>query len=162
MSYSGIRFLAPTLVVCAGVCAACCAADEKNERVDLKEHYRCEGGNPQGGKYEGTVSITPQRDTYLVRWEIGQQKQTGLGILDGDLFSVSWAAHGPKGVEAMGIVIYRVRDQGEKLVGRWAQMPGDGRTFTEILTPRGNGDAPEESASPVAGAACPPAALAGR
>jgi hypothetical protein len=100
-----------------------------DDRLDITGQYQGEGDNARGGKYTATVTIAKRQATYVVKWEMPAQEQFGVGILEGDLLSVSWVTEG-----GAGIVVYKIRNNGDTLVGRWAQVGGDGQTFSEILT----------------------------
>jgi len=100
-----------------------------DDRLDIAGQYRCEGENPRGGNYRGTVSITQKGDTYILKWTLPEDQQVGVGILEGDFLSVSWLTRGGAGVAA-----YKIRDDGNTLIGRWAMLGGDGRAFPETLS----------------------------
>jgi len=91
--------------------------------------YACRGTNPgNAGSYEGTVSIVNNGANYVVTWNIGSQIYVGVGILQGDSFSVGYAD-----VQQgwFGVVIYKVA--GNTLSGPWA-MHGGNQNGTETLT----------------------------
>jgi hypothetical protein len=93
--------------------------------------YDCEGKNPGGaGAYKGTLSIIKNEDTYNVTWTIAGSTYLGVGILDGNTFSVGYT---DSGKTWYGVVVYKV--DGPKLVGTWA-MAGNGKTGTETLNKR--------------------------
>jgi hypothetical protein len=99
--------------------------------ADLEGVYGCKGTNPGGaGEYEGTVSIAKNDATYNVVWFIGSQVYLGVGIFDGESFSVAYT---DAGKSFFGIVVYKV--DGKKLKGVWA-MQGGAKTGTETLTKR--------------------------
>lgn len=86
------------------------------------------GKNPNGGSYSGTVSITPNGDTYTVQWVLqGSEGYTGVGIREGDLFIVGWGEAG----KGAGVVSY-VKN-GNSLVGKWA-APGNRALGKETLS----------------------------
>ncbi|MDP8256548.1 MAG: hypothetical protein P9M14_12430 [Candidatus Alcyoniella australis] len=93
--------------------------------------YICKGTNPGGtGTYEGTVSIVKNNANYNVTWNIGAQVYVGVGILEGERFSVGYA---DVNQGWFGVVVYTV--SGNKLRGAWA-MHGDNKNGTEELTRR--------------------------
>jgi hypothetical protein len=99
-------------------------------RIDVTGDYNCEGRNAGGGVYRGAVSIVRKGDVYLVDWRIGQSDNyKGIGLLNGNILSVSYYG----GI--IGVVVYTAEQNGT-LNGRWAVLQGDGRVFTEVLTPR--------------------------
>lgn len=74
--------------------------------------YTVEGKNPNGGAYEGTCTITGDAASgYQFNWTIGSDNYTGTGTLDGDTLTVDWGAPEP--------VIYKVKDDGATLKGKW-------------------------------------------
>lgn len=103
-----------------------------NGQAEVSGYYLCEGQNPGGQTYQGTVEITRKGGTYLLHWTIGQETHGGVGILMGNLLSSSWKTKSGGG----GIVVYRVEgdDRGPRLVGLWSEYPGDGRLQPETLT----------------------------
>ncbi len=98
--------------------------------ADIEGTYDCAGTNPGGGAYTGTVSIIKNGDNYTVTWHIGAQTYLGVGLLQGDTFSVGYA---DTGKAWFGVVVYRVKDR--TLSGDWA-MQGNGKNGTETLTRR--------------------------
>ncbi|NLH49701.1 MAG: hypothetical protein GX444_14035 [Myxococcales bacterium] len=97
---------------------------------DIEGTYNCEGTNPNGGAYKGTVSIIKNDANYNVTWTIGAQVYVGVGLLEGDSFAVGYA---DTKQGWFGIVVYKVK--GDKLSGSWA-MHGSGKNGTETLTRR--------------------------
>jgi hypothetical protein len=100
---------------------------------NIDGNYVCNGTNPgnTGSGYTGTVSISRAGSTYLMRWHIGRDTFTGLGILKGDTLSVSWYSAGKTGV-----VVYQVLQEGDSdvsLKGVWASLGGNGQLGTETL-----------------------------
>lgn len=82
---------------------------------------------PKGGTYSGSVSITPNGDTYTVQWVLkGAEGYTGVGIREGDLFIVGWGEAG----KGAGVVSYQ--KNGNSLVGKWA-APGSRALGKETL-----------------------------
>jgi hypothetical protein len=97
---------------------------------DIEGTYNCEGNNPNGDSYKGTVSIIKNGADYNVTWTIGPQVYVGVGLLQGDSFSVGYA---DTKQGWFGVVVYKVK--GDKLAGVWA-MHGSDKTATETLTRR--------------------------
>lgn len=115
----------------AGLMLMASSPSAADDRLDITGKYDGEGENARGGKYKATVSIAKRQATYVVKWDLPAQEQIGVGILEGDLLSVSWVTPG-----GAGIVVYKIRSNGDTLIGRWAEVGGDGRTFSEVLTRR--------------------------
>ena len=114
----------PILAVVIMVCMA-----TSLEAANLAGSYTCQGVNPNGPSYSGTVKIIPSGDAYLLNWTIQGTTHTGVGIVTGNYLSSSWSSGGPG-----GIVVYRIESDG-RLVGTWAN-PSGGALGTETLTPQ--------------------------
>ena len=90
--------------------------------------YQCEGTNPDGATYSGIVEIVRIKDTYLIRWTMPNDSQVvGVGILSGDLLSVSYYGGTPS------LVVYSVVESGQ-LKGKWTAGGAEGFVFSETLT----------------------------
>jgi hypothetical protein len=98
---------------------------------DVTGTYHCQGDNGDGTGYKGTVIISKTGDTYLLEWSIAKQTHVGIGMLSGKTLSSSWATM-TDGKLIKGVVVYKVEKN--KLVGEWAQYPGNGKVLTETLT----------------------------
>ncbi len=115
-----------------GVCVLLCmtsALQGQDKKFELAGEYKCVGDNADGGQYEGTVKITAHRDTFKLQWTIGEESHMGVGIFDGETFSVCWATEG-----GGGIVVYKLQKDNKTLEGRWAPLGGDGKVLKETLT----------------------------
>ena len=98
---------------------------------EIEGIYNCNGSNPGGqGSYEGTVTIIQTGEAYTITWNIGSQTYMGVGILEGNSFSVGYAS-GDK--SWFGIVVYKV--SGKTLTGTWT-MYGGKKLGKETLTRR--------------------------
>src|SRR5262245_47198313 len=62
--------------------------------------YRVEGNNPgnSGARYTGTVTVERTGETYRVTWVINNQRFSGTGIVNRDIFSVSYSASNQAGL----------------------------------------------------------------
>ncbi len=78
-----------------------------------------------GDAYTGTVSIAPAGTVYNVTWKLAKESYSGVGILEGNVFTVGWGTAGA----GAGVVVYSV---GDKLDGKWAQ-PGGKALGSEVL-----------------------------
>jgi hypothetical protein len=104
-----------------------CVATRADDKTEISGNYEGKGTGPNGAAYEAKVEISKNGDTYAVKWELaGNETYEGIGILEGDIFSVSYTAGG----NGHGIVAYKVTKG--KLDGKWS--PGDGKIYTETLT----------------------------
>ncbi|MEO8877770.1 MAG: hypothetical protein ABI461_19405, partial [Polyangiaceae bacterium] len=75
--------------------------------------------------YAGSVTIKPSGSVYDVAWTTPGNNYSGVGILQGNIFSVGWGTAG----KGAGAVVYTV---GSKLDGKWAQ-PNGTSLGTEVL-----------------------------
>lgn len=84
---------------------------------------------PGGGKgYAGSVTITPQGDTYTVAWALASgESYNGVAVRQDDLLVVGWGIR----QDSVGVVHYK--QQGASLHGVWA-IPGGKSMGTELLT----------------------------
>ena len=57
--------------------------------ADLAGTYRCDGKNPDGTAYHGVVDISKVRDTFRVRWTMGDGAVMGVGIYSGAIRNFS-------------------------------------------------------------------------
>lgn len=95
--------------------------------TDVAGTYSFRGQGSGGESYSGTLTIERDKDVYLVTWTFSDGSQfTGVGLLDGDVFSVAWDAGGQP-----GLAVYRV--SGDTLSGRWT-VTGETTAWTETAT----------------------------
>ncbi len=101
-------------------------------QTDITGDYSCTGTNPGNvNPYQGTVSIFKLGSTtYRLVWKFGGTLDTGIGIRNGNMLSVSWYA--PK---RSGIVVYQISDFNGSLTlnGEWAVSGSNGALGTETL-----------------------------
>jgi hypothetical protein len=71
---------------------------------------------PDGGTYQGTVTIARSGDTYALSWQLAREKYSGVGILREGVLSVGW------GGGDVGVVAYRAAET--TLDGVWAASGG--------------------------------------
>lgn len=81
--------------------------------------YTVQGNTPEGGAYEGTVTISDNAASgYHVVWTIGSDTYEGNGKLIGNTLTVDWGQAEP--------VVYKVSRDGTTLNGKWGKR-GKGR-----------------------------------
>jgi hypothetical protein len=103
-----------------------CAAQQT---IDITGRYRCEGMNPDGRAYRGTVEITKNDETYRLRWIMSEGGTSfGIGILRGEFLAVSYYTNGN-----LGVVVYTVK-KGPQLSGEWTVLGTEEKLFKETLT----------------------------
>jgi hypothetical protein len=100
--------------------------------------YVSNGVNPDGSSYKGIVHIARHGDSFIVTWLYPRSENEaliliptafGIGIVDGAHFAVSYGTS-----SVAGLVVYRIEDEGRRLVGRWVVAGSDGLSFVENLT----------------------------
>ena len=94
--------------------------------TDVTGAYLCEGVNPDGTKYRGTVDITKVNDTYRVEWTMAEHSLVGIGIFSNGVLAVSYFGGAP------GVIVYR--PSGGTLVGEWTVGTAEGAVYAETLT----------------------------
>lgn len=87
--------------------------------LDIEGAYAVRGTNPGSqGEYRGEVVITKTRDTYRVVWSVGAA-YIGTGIILDDILAVAYI---DETQTAVGIVAYRILDNGDRLEGIWCPL----------------------------------------
>ena len=109
----------------------------KQPAIPIEGNYHVTGEDSQGQKYSGTVSITRFKDSSV--WGVyytlghgagrGMVQYSGVGILNGTNFSVSWEFVSTSG-KVRGVTSYVVGEGA--WVGVWGTSPID--SGTETLT----------------------------
>lgn len=90
--------------------------------------YKVEGQNPDGSTYEGSFELRAGPNAaWIARWQVGNTRILGLGLVQQGLLAVSFSVEGRP-----GIAIYGVEPDGS-LRGTWTSGGGLG---TETLTAR--------------------------
>ena len=106
-------------------------AGKQLDPKQLAGSHVCKGTNPDGSKYEGTITIRCKNGLLLMEWEIAGKKSHGTGLLEGMTLGVALDD---------GVAIYQVfpQDAGFSLIGRWAAEGSEDASDEAILT--GNAD----------------------
>jgi len=128
-------FTASTLATLTTVVAAPTARSA--EQPGLAGLYLCDGIDVTGSAYRGFVEIDSRGDTLVLTWmfpdgnERGelQTSAIGVGIASGESLSVGYF-----GRAAAGLVVYRIENGSQRLVGKWTVAGGDGVVYEEVLT----------------------------
>ena len=134
-------FAASTLATLTTVVAT--PTVQSAEQPGLAGLYLCDGIDATGSAYRGFVEIDSRGDTLVVTWmfpdgtERGelQTSAIGVGIASGESLSVGYF-----GKAAAGLVVYRIENGNQRLVGQWTVAGGDGVVYQEVLTRLGAGD----------------------
>jgi hypothetical protein len=127
-----------------------------SDRPALEGVYMSFGTNPDGSEYHGVVDIERQGDRFLVTWMFPrltgevltlELAAVGVGIARDGMLAVSY--YGSKGT---GLVLYRIEDDAQQLVGEWTVAGDDSELHPETLTRTSKhptapaGASPEEAA----------------
>ncbi len=106
--------------------------DVQPEIGDLSGYYTCKGQEAGGKYYSGIALLVKKNDLYLIQWVVsGGSTFSGIAIRQGDTLAASWAIPGDRGV-VRGINVYKI-ESNQRLVGRWASLPGPGVVQSETL-----------------------------
>lgn len=95
------------------------AADED----PIVGRYRCDGSFKGGKAYGGTVVVTKRGESYQVAWDLGGEKWSGVGILDGDTFAAQYTGN------ETGVFLFK--KDGNNWNGKWVRVKGLGLVHTE-------------------------------
>jgi hypothetical protein len=128
------RFALTTIALLAiGLMPVSSAAQPAFEGV-----YIARSVDSDGKEYRRAVEIERYGDSFAVTWVsarlvgetvVLEPSWFGVGIVTGDVLSVSFVAE-----ETFGIIAYEASVDGRELSGRWT-LAGDGETIhTEVLT----------------------------
>lgn len=118
------------------------ASEPTAEPVDIAQNlllaenlpglYAIEGSNPNGGTYQGTLEIARPGEYYTVEWNIADEVITGTGLLQDNIFSVSW------GGQLCVAQYYKVYEDGS-LDGVWFWIRNPEELGTEYVEPLDDG-----------------------
>jgi len=101
----------------------------KDEQIDIVGKYQSECMQLDGTKFVSEVTIDRHGEGYLVTYWKGKGiAYVGVGLRQGDVFSMSWANAGQ-----VGITTYKI-EPGPRLVGQYTNLGGPGITSPETLT----------------------------
>jgi hypothetical protein len=133
-------FTASTLATLPTVVAAPTARSA--EQPGLAGLYLCDGIDVTGSAYRGFVEIDSRGDTLVLTWmfpdgnERGelQTSAIGVGIASGESLSVGYF-----GRAAAGLVVYRIENGNQRLVGKWSRAGGAGGGVEGVVAKRAGG-----------------------
>lgn len=119
MSLGSYRSLAVAAISVFGLAGAAVAALPA-AAAELAGNYHVEGRDPNGGqRYKGQVAVVKEDATYAVVWKIQNQVLYGTGILQNNVFAVTYLNYGPR--SAPGLAIYDLSPEGT-LTGRFTML----------------------------------------
>lgn len=88
--------------------------------ADIEGKYLVEGRDPKGAaKYQGQVVVVKEEGTYSVVWKIQNQVMYGTGILQNNVFAVTYLNYGPR--SAPGLALYETNPEGT-LTGKFTAL----------------------------------------
>lgn len=93
--------------------------------------HACKGTNPDGSKYEGTVTVRIKKGLVFMEWDIQGKTSHGTGLLEGMTLGVALDD---------GLAIYHIFPQAEgfSLIGRWAAEGAEESAGEVILVGQGD------------------------
>jgi hypothetical protein len=124
--------------ILAGVVLAIGTMGGCAERPHVTGMYLSNRLNADGSQYHGLVSVVRDHERFVVNWIDLQENNgqvvvvpiaTGVGMVEGGVFAVSQYS-----LQAVGLMVYRIEDEGQRLIGRQAMARGDGAAYSETLT----------------------------
>lgn len=88
--------------------------------AELEGRYLVEGRDPKGtSRYQGQVVVVKESETYSVVWKIQNQVLYGTGVLQNNVFAVTYLNYGPR--SAPGLAIYETSPEGT-LTGKFTVL----------------------------------------
>ena len=88
--------------------------------AELEGKYLVEGRDPKGtSRYQGQVVVVKEAETYVVVWKIQSQVLYGTGVLQNNVFAVTYLNYGPSG--APGLAVYETSPEGT-LTGKFTML----------------------------------------
>lgn len=88
--------------------------------AELEGKYLVEGRDPKGtSRYQGQVVVVKESETYAVVWKIQNQVLYGTGVLQNNVFAVTYLNYGPSG--APGLAVYETSPEGT-LTGKFTML----------------------------------------
>jgi hypothetical protein len=124
--------------IAAGVVLAFGTTHARAEEPHVTGVYLSSRLNADGSQYQGLVYVVRDQDSFLVSWMDLQSKDgqlivvpaaAGVGLVEGRVFAVSQYS-----LRTIGLMVYRIEDDGRRLIGRWATAESDGAAYSETLT----------------------------
>ena len=103
-----------------GVCLTGLSAAWPLAAAELEGKYLVEGRDPKGAsRYSGQVVVVKESETYSVVWKIQNQVLYGTGVLQNNVFAVTYLNYGPR--SAPGLAIYETQPEGT-LTGKFTVL----------------------------------------
>jgi hypothetical protein len=105
--------------------------------ADIEGKYLVEGRDPKGAsRYQGQVVVVKEAETYAVVWKIQNQVLYGTGVLQNNVFAVTYLNYGPR--SAPGLAVYETSPEGT-LTGKFTVL-GAKEVGIEAWIPMGPAD----------------------
>ena len=126
--------LAVFLVLLASLPQPAAASEPQLEGV-----YSLTGVSPDGATYRGLVKIVRRGESFVVSWMVPRVVgetvvatilSAGVGVAKGEMLAVSYY-----GQDTTGVVLYRIEEGGQRLLGEWVSASDNGgAVHSETLT----------------------------
>ena len=111
----------PTLLVAFALASTLAASPAHSQ--DINGTWRIASSvTPDGGSYDGTVTIRPNGDCYTVEWDLsGDSHYSGIGVRAGNVLAVAYSSTPG---EDYGVVLYS-RNKNGAFEGWWCEPNGN-------------------------------------
>ncbi len=111
---------------------------------DLSGKYKSDSVDVAGKHFRYDTTLERIGDAYLVLYSVqGKLVYVGTGVRKGNAFAVGWMSQG-----RAGVTLYQI-EEGNRMVGEFADVGGPGFLGTETLTPTKDGPALDARAGSV-------------
>jgi uncharacterized protein (TIGR03067 family) len=108
----------------------CKRVPAKAGEKDLSGKYKSDSVDISGKHFRYDTTIERMGDAYLVLYAVqGKLVYFGTGVRKGNVFAVGWMSQG-----RAGVTLYQI-EEGNRMVGEFADVGGAGFLGTETLTP---------------------------
>lgn len=115
-----MRSFLSCLLAVISLFASAIALTPSASAAELEGKYLVEGRDPKGAsRYQGQVVVVKESDTYAVVWKIQNQVLYGTGVLQNNVFAVTYLNYGPRG--APGLAVYETSPEG-MLTGKFTVL----------------------------------------
>jgi hypothetical protein len=115
-----VRSFFSSLIAGVSLFIALMAFAQPLSAADIEGKYLVEGRDPKGAsRYQGQVVVVKEAETYAVVWKIQNQVLYGTGVLQNNVFAVTYLNYGPR--SAPGLAVYETSPEGT-LTGKFTVL----------------------------------------